>query len=81
MNIEAILLANLLMAGTGRTVALHPRRQGRQWMSRAFARHVFTTNFDEVLPNTFHLGNQPIEIIDTSGVRFTSSVPSCVSPA
>jgi tetratricopeptide (TPR) repeat protein len=69
MNIEGILLANLLMAGTGRPVSLHPRREGRHWLSRAFARHVFTTNFDEVVPNTFYLGNQPVEIIDAPGVR------------
>ncbi len=68
MNMEGILLATILMAGTGRKVPLNPRKKKRHWLPHAFARHVFTTNFDEVLPNTFYYGNQAVEILD-SGSR------------
>ncbi len=67
MNLEGLLLATILMAGTGGNVPMHPRHRKRHWLSRAFARHVFTTNFDEVLPNTFYYGNQPVEILDKAG--------------
>ena len=66
MNVEGILLANLMIAGTGGNAQLHPRRENRHWMAKALTRHVFTTNFDEVLPNTFYFGNQPVEIIDNA---------------
>jgi len=69
MNIEGILMATVLMAATGANVPLYTRQVKRHWLARAFARHVFTTNFDEVLPNTFYYGNHPVEIIDTSGTR------------
>lgn len=67
MNIEGILLANLMIAGTGGSTHFHPRREKRHWMAKALTRHVFTTNFDEVMPNTFYFGNQPVEIIDSVG--------------
>jgi tetratricopeptide (TPR) repeat protein len=67
MNIEGILLANLMIAGTGGNTHFHPRRAKRHWMAKSLTRHVFTTNFDEVMPNTFYFGNQPVEIIDSVG--------------
>ncbi|MCK5872873.1 MAG: SIR2 family protein [Methylococcales bacterium] len=80
MNIEGILLANLMIAGTGGNSSFHPRRKKRHWMAKAFTRHVFTTNFDEVLPNTFYFGNQPVEIIDTPGrhIHSASEYPTVV---
>jgi len=73
MNIEGILLATILIAGTGGVVPLYSHRKKRHWLARAFARHAFTTNFDEVMPNTFYYGNHPVEIIDTSGARPVSA--------
>ena len=73
MNLEGILLSSILIAGTGGNVPLSRSRSDRHWLSRCFARHVFTTNFDEVLPTTFYYGNQPVEIIDGSAERGISA--------
>ena len=73
MNLEGILLSSILIAGTGGNVPLSRSRSDRHWLSRCFARHVFTTNFDEVLPTTFYYGNQPVEIIDGSSERGISA--------
>jgi tetratricopeptide (TPR) repeat protein len=69
MNLEGILLAAVMMAGTGNDVPLNSSNVNRHWLSRAFSRHTFTTNFDDVMLTTFHYGNQPVEIIDAPGVR------------
>jgi tetratricopeptide (TPR) repeat protein len=73
MNLEGILLSSILISGTGGNVPLNRSRSDRHWLSRCFARHVFTTNFDEVLPTTFYYGNQPVEIIDGSAERGISA--------
>lgn len=73
MNLEGVLLSSILISGTGGNVPLNRSRSDRHWLSRCFARHVFTTNFDEVLPTTFYYGNQPVEIIDGSAERGISA--------
>ena len=73
MNVEGILMASLLMGGTGANISLAPHKKDRHWMASAFARHVFTTNFDEVMPNTFYFGNQPVEIVDSANSRRVTS--------
>lgn len=73
MNLEGILLSSILISGTGGNVPLNRSRSDRHWLSRCFSRHVFTTNFDEVLPTTFYYGNQPVEIIDGSAERGISA--------
>lgn len=64
INIESILLASLLISSTGGVMPLDKRKSKRHWMSKAFSRHVFTTNFDEVMPTTFYLGNAAVDILD-----------------
>lgn len=73
MNLEGILLSSILISGTGGNVPLNKNRSDRHWLSRCFARHVFTTNFDEVLPTTFYYGNQPVEIVDGRAERGISA--------
>jgi tetratricopeptide (TPR) repeat protein len=73
MNLEGILLSSILISGTGGNVPLKRSRSDRHWLSRCFARHVFTTNFDEVLPTTFYYGNQPVEVIDGRAERGISA--------
>lgn len=73
MNLEGILLSSVLISGTGGNVPLNRSRSDRHWLSRCFARHVFTTNFDEVLPMTFYYGNQSVEIIDGKAERGIST--------
>jgi len=73
MNLEGILLSSILISGTGGSVPLKKSRSDRHWLSRCFARHVFTTNFDEVLPTTFYYGNQPVEVIDGRAERGISA--------
>lgn len=73
MNLEGVLLSSILISGTGGNVPLNRSRSDRHWLSRCFSRHVFTTNFDEVLPTTFYYGNQPVEIIDGRAERGISA--------
>lgn len=78
INIESILLATLLIAGTG---GPYPKSKGggNEWMARSFSKHVFTTNFDEVMPTTFYYGNHPVEIIDkASHVNLLAEYPTLV---
>jgi len=69
MNVEGILLAALMIAGTGGKIPLQDNRKEKHWLAKVFSKHVFTTNFDEVVPNTFYYGNKPLDIIDAPGVR------------
>jgi tetratricopeptide (TPR) repeat protein len=79
INIESILLATLLIAGTGGTYPKGRNAEKRGWLARSFAKHVFTTNFDEVMPTTFYLGNSPVEIIDRdSSVNLLAEYPTLV---
>lgn len=79
INIESILLATLLMAGTGGPYSKSSSGDSKEWLARSFAKHVFTTNFDEVMPTTFYFGNQPVEIIDrTSSVNLLAEYPTLV---
>ena len=68
LNVEGILLAVILISGTDGNIPLQKNAKN-SWLAKAFAKHVFTTNFDEVLPNTFYYGNHPVEIIDSAGIR------------
>ena len=79
INIESILLATLLIAGTGGEYPKSRNHEKRGWLARSFAKHVFTTNFDEVMPTTFYLGNSPVEIIDRdSAVNLLAEYPTLV---
>ena len=79
INIESILLATLLIAGTGGEYPKSRNNEKRGWLARSFAKHVFTTNFDEVMPTTFYLGNSPVEIIDRdSAVNLIAEYPTLV---
>jgi tetratricopeptide (TPR) repeat protein len=79
INIESILLATLLIAGTGGEYPKSKSTGKQEWMARSFAKHVFTTNFDEVMPTTFYLGNSPVEIIDRdSAVNLLAEYPTLV---
>ena len=72
VNQEAILLASLLTYGAGREAPLK-KREGKELLAeeaqllRGFIQHVFTTNFDEVLPTAFYWRNWPVEVIDHPG--------------
>lgn len=79
INIESILLATLLMAGTGGPYPKTGSGQSKEWLARSFAKHVFTTNFDEVMPTTFYFGNQPVEIIDrATNVNLLAEYPTLI---
>jgi tetratricopeptide (TPR) repeat protein len=69
MNLEGIMLAAVLMAGTGNQVPFDMNNVSRHWLAHAFARHAFTTNFDDLMIRTFQYGNQPVEVIDTPCIR------------
>jgi hypothetical protein len=69
---EARLLATLLTAGAGRKAPLWGRCgdilvEEDNRLFGSFARHVFTTNFDEVLPTAFYRRNWPVEVFDRPG--------------
>ena len=79
INIESILLATLLIAGTGGAYPESRNSKKRGWLARSFAKHVFTTNFDEVMPTTFYLGNSPVEIVDRdASVNLLAEYPTLV---
>ena len=81
MNPESILLASILVNGIGTKFCLDPQKTALHWLARSFAQHVFTTNFDEVLPTTFHYGNQSAEVIDIPGtglLRVPAEYPTIV---
>jgi tetratricopeptide (TPR) repeat protein len=79
INIESILLATLLMAGTGGPYSKSSSGNSKEWLARSFAKHVFTTNFDEVMPTTFYFGNQPVDIIDrATNVNLLAEYPTLV---
>lgn len=70
---ESILLAAMLCGGTYGGVPLTTSiRLGMDEvapLATCFARHVFTTNFDEVLPLAFHLTGRPVETVDEGSLR------------
>ncbi len=70
---ESILLGAMLRASTYGGVPLTERiRLGAADtppLAPRFARHVFTTNFDEVLPLAFHLSGHAVEVIDEGSLR------------
>lgn len=79
INIESILLATLLIAGTGGPYSKSGSGDSKEWLARSFSKHVFTTNFDEVMPTTFYFGNQPIEIIErATNVNLLAEYPTLV---
>ncbi|MDB4539246.1 tetratricopeptide repeat protein [Saprospiraceae bacterium] len=81
INIESILLAAVLISSTGGSIPLDKRKAKRHWMAKAFSRHVFTTNFDEVMPTTFYLGNSPVDILDNdknSSISVAAEYPTVV---
>ncbi|MCH7471693.1 tetratricopeptide repeat protein [bacterium] len=76
MNRESILLATLLLAGSGQPVPMVKReREGAEGLLKAFARCAYTTNFDELMPTTFYLGNQVADIIDEPVPRSAGAIP------
>ncbi len=79
MSMESVLLAATLVAGAGRGESTAADGGDRAWLAKAFARQAFTTNFDELLPNTFYLGNQPADVVDGPSPRpISDGYPSVV---
>lgn len=74
MNRESILLSTLLLAGAKREVPLAKDSEHSSEIRRAFARCVYTTSFDELLPTTFYLGNEVADILDTQVIRRVDSL-------
>ena len=70
---ESVLLSAILCASTLGDVPLTDRiRLGlidEAPMARCLSRHVFTTNFDDVLPLAFHLAGRPVEVLDAGMFR------------
>jgi tetratricopeptide (TPR) repeat protein len=70
---ESILLAATLCAGSQGGVPLTTRVRAGQGevepLATCLGKHVFTTNFDDVLPLAFNLTGRPVEILDQGSGR------------
>ncbi len=74
MTEESILLAAILIAGSrGFSGSIRPTQESP--LATSFARHVFTTNFDELMPLTFYIGNRPADIVDSVSYRMIDDTP------
>jgi len=79
ISMESVLLASILLAGAPATEDLSTNPGERAWLRGAFAKRAYTTNFDEVIPTTFYLGNQPVDVLDGPSQRpMSESFPSLV---
>ncbi|MCC7478503.1 tetratricopeptide repeat protein [bacterium] len=74
MTEESILLAAILIAGS-RGFSGSIRATQESPLASSFARHVFTTNFDELLPLTFYIGNRPADVVDSVSYRMIDDTP------
>lgn len=74
MTEESILLAAMLIAGS-RGFSGSVRATQDTPLATSFARHVFTTNFDELMPLTFYIGNRPADIVDSVSYRMIDDTP------
>jgi len=59
-NWENLFLAALLTSSVSeRFYYFNEEESDLSWLPKVFASHVFTTNFDDLIPRTFYLLNQP----------------------
>jgi tetratricopeptide (TPR) repeat protein len=66
---ESLRLASILLAGAGRRVEADTPAQKEPNLGGWLAHTLYTTNFDEVIPQTLHYCGEPVIVVDHPGAH------------